>query len=45
MYHAAVLTVSDRVSQGERPDEGGLAGGGCRKRGYEVVGTDVAPDE
>ena len=23
MYHAAVLTVSDRVSRGERPDEGG----------------------
>ena len=22
MYHAAVLTVSDRVSRGERPDEG-----------------------
>ena len=23
MYRAAVLTVSDRVSRGERPDEGG----------------------
>lgn len=38
MYHAAVLTVSDRVSRGERPDEGGpLVAELLKNAGYEVV--------
>ena len=46
MYHAAVLTVSDRVSRGERPDEGGpLVAELLKNAGYEVVRTDVVPDE
>ncbi len=46
MYKAAVLTVSDRSSRGERPDASGpmvaelLAGGG-----YRVVLTGIVPDE
>ena len=40
MYHAAVLTVS------ERPDEGGpLVAELLKNAGYEVVRTDVVPDE
>ena len=36
MYHAAVLTVSDRVSRGERPDEGGpLVAELLKNAGYE----------
>ena len=46
MYRAAVLTVSDRVSRGERPDEGGpLVTELLKNAGYEVVRTDVVPDE
>ena len=46
MYHAAVLTVSDRVSRGERPDEGGpLVAELLKNAGYEVVRTAVVPDE
>ena len=46
MYHAAVLTVSDRVSRGERADEGGpLVAELLKNAGYEVVRTDVVPDE
>ena len=46
MYHAAVLTVSDRVSRGERPDEGGpLVAELLKNAGYEMVRTDVVPDE
>ena len=46
MYRAAVLTVSDRVSRGERPDEGGpLVAELLKNAGYEVVRTDVVPDE
>ena len=46
MYHAAVLTVSDRDSRGERPDEGGpLVAELLKNAGYEVVRTDVVPDE
>ena len=45
MYHAAVLTVSDRVSRGERPDEGGpLVAELLKNAGYEVVRTNVVPD-
>ena len=46
MYRAAVLTVSDRVSRGERHDEGGpLVAELLKNAGYEVVRTDVVPDE
>ena len=46
MYHVAVLTVSDRVSRGERPDEDGpLVAELLKNAGYEVVRTDVVPDE
>ena len=46
MYHAAVLTVSDRVFRGERPDEGGpLVAELLKNAGYEVVRTAVVPDE
>ena len=46
MYRAAVLTVSDRVSRGERSDEGGpLVAELLKNAGYEVVRTDVVPDE
>ena len=46
MYHAAVLTVSDRSFKGERPDAGGpLVAELLKNAGYEVVRTDVVPDE
>jgi len=46
MFTAAVITVSDRSFRGERPDEGGpnlvqL----LREKGYDVVHTDLVPDE
>jgi len=45
MYRAAVLTVSDRVSRGERYDEGGpLVAELLKNAGYEVVRTDVVPN-
>lgn len=46
MYRAAVLTVSDRSFRGERPDTGGpLVAELLRAGGYEVVATDIVPDE
>ena len=46
MFHAAVLTVSDRSFQVERPDEGGpLVAGLLKEAGYAVVKTAVVPDE
>ena len=46
MYHAAVLTVSDRVSRGERPDEGGpLVAEMLTDAGYTVTETVLVPDE
>ena len=46
MYHAAVLTVSDRSFRGERPDAGGpLVAGILMNAGYEVVYTAIVPDE
>ena len=46
MYHAAVLTVSDRSFRGERPDGGGpLVAEILKNAGYEVVITAIVPDE
>lgn len=46
MFHAAVLTVSDRSFRGERPDEGGpLVAGLLREAGFAVVKTAIVPDE
>lgn len=46
MYHAAVLTVSDRSFRGERPDAGGpLVAELLKNAGYEVVRTEIVPDE
>lgn len=46
MYKAAVLTVSDRSSKGERPDTAGpLVARLLEEAGYEVVLTAVVPDE
>ena len=46
MYHAAVLTVSDRSFRGERPDAGGpLVAELLKNAGYEVVWTGIVPDE
>ncbi|MCI5625859.1 MAG: MogA/MoaB family molybdenum cofactor biosynthesis protein [Clostridiales bacterium] len=46
MYHAAVLTVSDRSFKGERPDAGGpLVAELLKQAGYEVVKTAIVPDE
>ena len=46
MYHAAVLTVSDRSFRGERPDAGGpLVAELLKEAGYEVVLTAIVPDE
>lgn len=46
MYHAAVLTVSDRSFRGERPDAGGpLVAEVLKNAGYAVVRTDIVPDE
>ena len=46
MYHAAVLTVSDRSFRGERPDAGGpLVAELLKEAGYEVVHTEIIPDE
>ena len=46
MFHAAVLTVSDRSFREERPDEGGpLVAELLREAGYAVVKTAVVPDE
>ena len=46
MYRAAVLTVSDRSSRGERPDAGGpLVAELLKNAGYEVAETAIVPDE
>ena len=46
MYHAAVLTVSDRSFRGERPDTAGpLVAELLRSAGYEVNSTEIVPDE
>lgn len=46
MFHAAVVTVSDRSFRGERPDEGGpLVVKLLEEGGYDVVKTAVVPDE
>ena len=46
MYHAAVLTVSDRSFRGERPDAGGpLIAEMLKNAGYEVTVTAIVPDE
>ena len=46
MYHAAVLTVSDRSFRGERPDAGGpLVAELLKNGGYEVTLTAIVPDE
>lgn len=46
MFKAAVLTVSDRCSRGEREDEGGpLVAEQLRAAGYEVSELAVVPDE
>ena len=46
MYHAAVLTVSDRSPRGERPDAGGpLVVKILTDAGYAVAETVLVPDE
>lgn len=46
MFHAAVLTVSDRSFRGERPDEGGpLVVKLLKDAGYDIVRTAIVPDE
>ncbi len=46
MYTAAVITVSDKGSRGERADTGGpLTAELLRQAGYEVVYTAIVPDE
>ena len=46
MYTAAVLTVSDRCSQGRRSDEAGpLVASLLAGAGYRVIETAVVPDE
>lgn len=46
MYTAAVLTVSDRCSQGQRPDEAGpLVASLLEGAGYQIVETAIVPDE
>ena len=45
MYHAAVLTVSDRSFRGERPDGGGpLVAEMLKNAGYEVIMSAIVPD-
>jgi molybdopterin biosynthesis enzyme MoaB len=46
MFKAAVLTVSDRSSQGQRPDTAGpLVAELLQAAGYEVSKTLIVPDE
>ena len=46
MYRAAVLTISDRSSRGERADGSGpVVEAMLTEAGYEVVHTAVLPDE
>lgn len=46
MFRAAVLTVSDRSSRGERPDTSGpILVELLQNAGYEIVHTAIVPDE
>ncbi len=46
MYHAAVLTVSDRSAQGQRPDAAGpLVAELLHTAGYAIQKTAIVPDE
>ena len=46
MYAAAVVTVSDRSSKGERPDTAGpLVASLLEEAGYQVLETRIVPDE
>ena len=46
MFHAAVLTISDRSFRGERPDAGGPLVVEClQQAGYWVIRTAIVPDE
>lgn len=46
MFHAAVVTVSDRSFSGQRPDSAGpLVTELLQEAGYQVVKTAVVPDE
>ena len=46
MFKAAVLSVSDRSSRGERPDTGGpLVADILRAAGYEILRVCVVPDD
>ncbi|MBR4098362.1 MAG: MogA/MoaB family molybdenum cofactor biosynthesis protein [Clostridium sp.] len=46
MFHAAVLTISDRSFRGERPDAGGPLVVEClQQAGYRVIRTAIVPDE
>lgn len=46
MYKAAVITLSDRCSKGEREDESGpLVAEMLRNAEYDVVLTEIIPDE
>lgn len=46
MFHAAVVTVSDRSFSGRRPDSAGpLVAELLREAGYQVAETAVVPDE
>ena len=43
---AVVITISDRSSNGERPDLSGPALVDlCRGQGWEIIGTEIIPDE
>ena len=45
-FRAAVLTISDRSSRGERPDASGpVVEDLLRQAGYEIVETTILPDE
>lgn len=42
----AILTISDSVARGEREDRSGRAvAERCRERGWQLVSSDVLPDE
>lgn len=42
----AILTISDRSSRGERPDQSGpLLREAVQKRGWQVSGEDILPDQ
>ncbi len=46
MYKAAVLTISDKGSRGERKDESGpKVAAFLEENGYEIVHTGIIPDE